>query len=107
MRRTLLLGCFYSAIIAAPIGFATTPQATGSIAGVVSEGGSPIGGVTVSIARGAWFKEIFSGTGGIFRVSDLEAGSYTVWCSLPGFTTFARQHVIVAAAHEVTLNATL
>jgi peptidyl-prolyl cis-trans isomerase A (cyclophilin A) len=108
MRASLLLGCLSLATIAAPALVTTAPQPAGTITGVVTASeGSGLPGVTVSVAKDSWSREVLSGEGGRFRITDVPAGSYTVWYTLPGFTTVVQQHVTVAASAAATLNAIL
>jgi peptidyl-prolyl cis-trans isomerase A (cyclophilin A) len=105
MRQLYLLGFVLSAVVATTV---AAPQSTGAIAGTITfDDGAPAGGVTVSIARDAWFRQIVSVHGGLFRVPDVPAGNYTVWYSLPGFITAVQQHITVTDGSEVALKATL
>jgi hypothetical protein len=64
----------------------------GSIAGVVTSGGSPLSGVTVSITGGSTTTDV----NGAYTLPGLAAGTYTVTFAKTGYTTATKVGVVVA-----------
>ncbi len=56
---------------------------TYSISGTISENGSPVGGVRVSVSS---MKVTYTDSSGLYTLTGLSAGSYTVSASLVGYT---------------------
>jgi hypothetical protein len=81
-------------------------QTTGQIEGVVNDDqGAPLPGVTVEATSPALqgTKVAASDTGGSFRLVFLPPGSYTVRCSLSGFSPVGQAGIVVPLGRTATL----
>ncbi len=80
-----------------------------SISGVVKDSsGAVLPGVTVEAASPALIEKTRTAVtdgSGLYRITDLTPGTYTVSFTLTGFTTIKREAVDVAGAGVVTINA--
>src|SRR6478672_469712 len=98
MRRLLvsLLPLVAAAILLVPH---TASAQVGSIAGVVRDAsGAVLPGVTVEVTSPALIEKVRSTTtdnNGRYQITALSVGSYSVSISLPGFSTFKRENVVV------------
>src|SRR5689334_25167042 len=85
--------------------------AQSSISGVVRDtSGAVLPGVTVEAASPALIDKVRTATTdsqGLYRIVDLRPGAYTVTFTLPGFRTFKRDGLELAANFTATINADL
>lgn len=96
------------------IGLAVLPAMAGAqsaINGVVKDSsGAVLPGVTVEAASDALIERVRSAITddqGLYRLVDLRPGTYTVTFTLPGFTSFKRDNLQLAAEFTATINAEL
>ncbi len=93
--------------LAALIGFRAGAQSSASISGIVVDpGGSVVPGAAVTVTEeetGVSFKTV-TGPAGHYHVPSLQAGTYTVTASAPGFKTAEARDVRVALGQPVTVN---
>jgi hypothetical protein len=84
---------------------------TGNIAGVVRDAsGAVLPGVTVEVASPALIEKVRSAVTdgqGLYRITDLRPGPYTVTFTLPGFSTFRREGIELTTSFTATVNAEL
>jgi hypothetical protein len=82
-----------------------------SVAGVVRDtSGAVLPGVTVEAASPALIEKVRSAVSdgnGLYRITDLPPGSYTLTYSLPGFTRVVRSGVVLTGSGVTTINADL
>src|SRR5688572_17796124 len=82
---------------------------TGNIAGVVRDAsGAVLPGVTVEVASPALIEKVRSAVTdgqGLYRITDLRPGPYTVTFTLPGFSTFRREGIELTTSFTATVNA--
>ncbi len=85
-------------------------QASG-IAGTVRDtSGGVLPGVTVEASSPALIEKVrvgVSDTEGRYNIVDLRPGTYTVTFTLPGFTTFRREGIVLTAGFTAAVNAVL
>src|SRR5438552_13840501 len=93
------------------LGFLTLPAvvtAQSGIAGVVKDPtGAVLPGVTVEVSSPALIEKIKTATtneSGQYRVVDLRPGTYSVTFTLTGFTTIAREGILLEANFTAPLN---
>ena len=81
----------------------------GGIAGVARDtSGAVLPGVTVEAASPALIEKVrtvVTDGQGLYRIVDLRPGPYTVTFTLPGFSTFKREGIELAAGTTATVNA--
>jgi hypothetical protein len=84
---------------------------TSAIAGVVTDAtGGVLPGVTVEAASPALIEKTrtaVSDGNGRYRIEDLRPGTYTVTFTLPGFSTFVREGVVLESEFTASINAQL
>lgn len=82
---------------------------TGAITGTVSQGGTPLPGVTVEVrsANLQGTRTEVTDAGGHFRFSMLPPGSYNMTATLSGFNTVTQSNVAVGLNRTVTLEVAL
>lgn len=84
---------------------------SGSITGVVRDtSGAVMPGVTVEASSAALIEKVrvaVTDSQGVYRITDLRPGAYTVTFSLPGFATFRREGVELTASFTATVNGDL
>jgi hypothetical protein len=107
VRYSSLAGAVFAlALLLAPA--VTSAQ---EIAGVARDAsGGVLPGVTVEASSPALIEKVKSATtdgSGLFRITDLRPGTYTVTYVLPGFVTVRREGVQLTTGVAVTLNAEL
>jgi carboxypeptidase family protein len=107
VRVKTLLCAIAAAVLALPaVAFG---QAASGIAGVVRDtSGAVLPGVTVEAASPALIEKVRSVVSdgeGQYKIVNLPPGVYAVSFSLPGFTTFKREGVELAANFTATVNA--
>src|SRR5688572_31275398 len=97
------------AALAASVFFSTAAYAQASIAGAVRDtSGAVLPGVTVEAASPALIEKVRSVVTdgeGRYNIVDLRPGTYTVTFSLPGFTGFRREGIVLTAGFTATVNA--
>lgn len=85
--------------------------AQSAIAGVVTdETGGVLPGVTVEASSPALIEQmrsVVSDGNGRYRIIDLRPGSYSLTFTLPGFTTFIRERIVLETGFTATVNAQL
>lgn len=105
-RRVVLVGCLFLLLPAA-----ASAQALGSIAGTVRDpSGAVLPGVTVEAASPALIEKVRTAVSdgqGVFRITELRPGPYTVTFTLPGFSTFVRDGIELTTGFTATVNAEL
>src|SRR4051812_8552906 len=108
MQRNMWLGVL---ALAGLLALPSIVMAQSSIAGQVKdESGGVLPGVTVEAASPALIEKVLSGISddqGRYRIVNLRPGTYKVTFSLAGFTTQAREGVVVVADQTITINADL
>ena len=81
----------------------------GSITGVVRDSsGAVLPGVTVEASSSVLIEKVRTAVtdgNGQYRIVDLRAGTYGVTFSLPGFSAFRREGVVIEGAFTATVNA--
>jgi len=91
--------------------FPSISAAQSAIAGVVTDAtGAVLPGVTVEAASPALIEQVRAGVSdgsGRYRIEDLRPGTYKVTFTLPGFSTFVREDVILEANFTAPINAQL
>ena len=97
--------CYWSLLVLAP----GVAYAQSSIAGVVRDtSGAVLPGVTVEAASDVLIEKVRSAVtdgNGLYRIVDLRPGTYTVTFTLPGFKTYKRDGLVLAAEFNATVNA--
>jgi hypothetical protein len=82
-----------------------------TLAGVVRDtSGAVLPGVTVEAASPVLIEKVRSAVtdaGGLYRITDLSPGTYTVTYMLPGFTRVVREGVALSGSGVTTINADL
>jgi len=101
-------------VVAAALGlsFLAVPVfAQGTIAGTVrDESGAVLPGVTVQVASPALIegsREAVSDASGLYSITNLRPGTYTVTFALTGFATTVRPNVVIEASFAAQVNADL
>src|SRR5262252_10485526 len=79
-------------------------QATGAIIGkVVDEQGGVLPGVSVIVKGPGAPVTVYTDARGEFRVTNIDAGNYTLTVALQGFSTVNRENVVVQAGRNTEL----
>jgi hypothetical protein len=111
MKRSLpVLFAVVAPSLLTPNPLASQISGSGSIQGVVSDSSGAVvpGATIVATNSGTGVKtERQTTAAGLYNLSPLPAGEYTVTVSLSGFQTLTQQHVVVDALSVVGLNLTL
>jgi hypothetical protein len=106
MRRLLGL-----CVLACGVLFPSLAHSQTTLAGVVRDAsGAVLPGVTVEASSSALIQKVRAGVTdgtGQYRITDLPPGTYTVTYSLPGFTRFVREGVVLTGSGVITINADL
>src|SRR5262249_29531136 len=112
MRHAFLAGAVAVAlsVLAGTVAFAQGGNTSAPLTGTaVDSSGAPVPGATVVVkneATGATYQAV-SGDKGTFAVPALQAGTYTVTVSLPGFKQSVTKGLKVLAATPTSLRAVL
>jgi hypothetical protein len=81
---------------------------SGNIAGVVRDAsGAVLPGVTVEAASPALIEKVrtvVTDSEGLYRIVDLRPGAYTITFTLPGFSTFVRDGIVLTTGFTATVN---
>ena len=106
-RRLILSG----ALLLLPATVLAQSVSTGSITGVVRDtSGAVLPGVTVEAASPALIEKVrsaVSDTSGVYRITDLRPGTYSVTFTLTGFSTLRRESVELTTGFTATVNGDL
>jgi len=100
---SLVIGVLLPALAAAQ---ATTASGVAGVARDTS--GAVLPGVTVEAASPALIERVRTAVTdgeGRYNVSDLRPGTYVVTFTLPGFSTFVRDGIVLSAGFTATVNA--
>ncbi len=107
MRRLAFLVLLGLGLIAVP----RLAHAQSSITGVVRDtSGAVLPGVTVEATSDVLIEKVRSAVtdgSGLYRIVDLRPGTYNVTFTLPGFSTYRREGLELAADFTATVNADL
>jgi carboxypeptidase family protein len=91
--------------------FPAVSFAQSAIAGVVTDAtGAVLPGVTIEAASPALIEKVrtaLSDGSGRYRIEDLRPGTYKVTFTLPGFSTFVREDVVLETNFTASINAQL
>ncbi|MET0215843.1 MAG: carboxypeptidase-like regulatory domain-containing protein, partial [Vicinamibacterales bacterium] len=102
-RRVVVLFC----VVLLP-SVAWAQSEAGNIAGVVRDAsGAVLPGVTVEAASPALIEKVrtvVTDSEGLYRIVDLRPGAYTVTFTLPGFSTFVRDGIVLTTGFTATVN---
>src|SRR5438132_2561179 len=106
-QRLILSG----ALLMLPATVLAQSVSTGSITGVVRDtSGAILPGVTVEAASPALIEKVrsaVSDTSGVYRITDLRPGTYSVAFTLTGFSNLRRDAVEITTGFTATVNADL
>ncbi|MBI4475764.1 MAG: carboxypeptidase regulatory-like domain-containing protein, partial [Acidobacteria bacterium] len=107
-RRARVVGILsFLALAALPVAV----QAQSTITGVVKDSsGGVLPGVAVEAASDVLIERIrtaITDAQGQYRIVDLRPGTYSLTFTLPGFTTFKREGLVLPAEFTATVNAEL
>ena len=106
-RRLILSG----ALLLLPATVLAQSVSTGSITGVVRDtSGAVLPGVTVEAASPALIEKVrsaVSDSSGVYRITDLRPGTYSVTFTLAGFSTLRRENVELTTGFTATVNGDL
>jgi hypothetical protein len=108
-------GCFQRLVLSGALLLPATVLAqsvsTGSITGVVRDtSGAVLPGVTVEAASPALIEKVrsaVSDSSGVYRITDLRPGTYSVTFTLTGFTSLRRENVELTTGFSATVNGDL
>jgi hypothetical protein len=106
-RYAVSLGSVVTLLLIAPA-VAHAQQASGIAGAVRDTSGAVLPGVTVEAASPALIEKVRSVVTdgeGRYNIVDLRPGTYTVTFSLPGFTGFRREGIVLTAGFTATVNA--
>src|SRR5688572_31086990 len=106
-RRVLPLIWSVALLLVVPV-IADAQQASGIAGAVRDTSGAVLPGVTVEAASPALIEKVRSVVTdgeGRYNIVDLRPGTYTVTFSLPGFTGFRREGIVLTAGFTATVNA--
>src|SRR5213594_1855542 len=91
--------------------FPTVSFAQSAVAGIVTDAtGAVLPGVTIEAASPALIEKVrtaLSDGSGRYRIEDLRPGTYKVTFTLPGFSTFVREDVVLETNFTASINAQL
>jgi hypothetical protein len=107
LRKMLSLALGVALLLAAPT-LSHAQQASGIAGAVRDTSGAVLPGVTVEAASPALIEKVrvvVTDGEGRYNIVDLRPGSYTVTFSLPGFTGFRREGIVLTAGFTATVNA--
>ena len=102
VRGFLMLACLFAPVLA-------NAQTSGSIAGEVKDAtGGVLPGVTVEVASPALIEKVRSAVSdgsGLYKITDLRPGTYSVTFSLAGFSTVKREGIDLSAGFTANIAA--
>src|SRR6059036_4030276 len=106
--RRFARAAFVAALAALLFPTVSSAQST-AIAGIVTDAtGGVLPGVTVEAASPALIEKVrtaLSDGSGRYRIEDLRPGTYKVTFTLPGFSTFVREDVVLETNFTASINA--
>ena len=112
MGRTKVVGVGLSVVICVlllPARTSAQATTTSGIAGVARDAsGGILPGVTVEAASPALIEKVrtvVTDGDGRYNITDLRPGTYVVTFTLPGFSTFVRDGIVLSAGFTATINA--
>jgi hypothetical protein len=109
MFRREVVSILAGLVLALMIPAAAAAQQASGIAGAVRDtSGAVLPGVTVEASSPALIEKVRSAVtdgDGRYNIVDLRPGTYTVTFSLPGFTGFRREGIVLTAGFTATVNA--
>src|SRR5688500_14051780 len=86
-------------------------MAQASISGAVTDAsGAVMPGVTVEVSSPALIEKVRAAStdgSGLFRITELRPGTYSVTFTLPGFSTFKREGIVLTGTFDAQVNAEL
>ena len=99
------------AVVVLVMAWASVASAQSAITGVVSDtSGAVMPGVTVEVSSPALIEQVrsaVSDSSGAYRITDLRPGTYKVTFTLPGFSSFIRDGLVLESNFTATVNAQL
>lgn len=109
MSRSFLKLIAFAACIGIWCSLAIAQSNSGRLVGTVSDASGVIAGATVVVTDNKTAKErtVVTSDEGVFTVTQLEFGTYTVKISSPGHKVFTAQEVKIDVGREYSLNAVL
>jgi hypothetical protein len=111
MRSCLRIASLAVMVAVLPATVLAQSVSTGSITGVVRDtSGGVLPGVTVEAASPALIEKVrsaVSDSSGVFRITDLRPGTYSVTFTLTGFSNLRREGVELTTGFTATVNADL
>jgi len=110
MARALVVGVTLGVVcLLLPTDVRAQATTASGIAGVVRDSsGGVLPGVTVDAASPALIEKVRTAVSdgeGRFNITDLRPGTYVVTFTLPGFSTFVRDGIVLSAGFTATVNA--
>ena len=107
MRSCLRIASLAVMVAVLPATVLAQSVSTGSITGVVRDAsGGVLPGVTVEAASSALIEKVrsaVSDTSGVYRITDLRPGTYSVTFTLAGFNTLRRENVELTTGFTATV----
>src|ERR1700720_1308249 len=95
-RIVSAIGLLVSAMVLPAVVFAQFGQSTGGIFGkAVDEQGGVLPGVSVIVKGPGAPVTVYTDARGEFRLTNIDAGNYTLTVALQGFSTVNRENVVV------------
>ena len=98
-------------VIAAALLVPSVARAQASISGLVQDAsGAVMPGVTVEVSSPALIEKVRTAatdSSGLYRITQLRPGTYTVTFTLPGFTTVKREGIVLQGTFDAQVNADL
>ena len=104
------LGCFSGAVLALLILVPFTASAQGIAGSVADDTGGVLPGVTVEASSPALIEGVrtaFSDGAGLYSITNLAPGTYSVTFTLPGFSTIIREGVVLTAGFTANIDAAM
>jgi hypothetical protein len=111
MRSCLRIASLAVMVTVLPVTVLAQNVSSGSITGVVRDAsGAVLPGVTVEAASPALIEKVrsaVSDSSGVYRITELRPGTYSVTFTLAGFSTLRRENVELTAGFSATVNGDL
>src|SRR5579862_7401943 len=105
MKKSYITTVLLALLLAVTSGWAQTP---GSLHGTITDdSGSVVPGAKVRVSGAGVTKNTSTNVQGVYTVTGLPAGDYTVRVTMPGFTNFEGAGVSIATSQAAALNVTL